>query len=907
MKRRTIGHYEFLRKIGAGGSGVVYLATDTLLQRPVVLKLLKRGAQSLEQVRTTQLREARLASAIDHPNVCAIYDVGEAPSESGGEDEAYIVMQYIPGKSLDKVIAEGPASLQLVLSAGIQIADGLSAAHSLGIFHRDLKPANVMLTDGGLIKILDFGLARRLSLDEADFDPATPGRPKPPSPEATYTAKGGTIAYMAPEQFVTGRSSVQSDVFALGLILYELASGRHPFHRPDAPEFQTIRATQFADPPNIRDIVPELPVELESVILRCLEKQPSARFSTAADVREGLRTIMKALQLDSVGMSGDSIPAQGRLELDSPEEEKRTTGILSMLAERFRESGATASAKQNSIVVLPFINFGDAVPVDGSHQAPSPLYGYALADAIAARLARMTSLIVRPSSSLMAIPAQQLDPLSIGKKLLVQFVLAGNFMRSEQGFDLNWQLLDIPNQSVRAGGSINVASFDLISVQTEICNEVFSTLQGFGDLQNSTNSVDSRDDSSSFSRISLKEDLSEEYLQARAVLSSFISRTGSLDDLNRARELFESVVQQDADYAPAWSGLGITHLQYARHGLGGQMHVLEARRAFDKALQLDSGSVEANLYRVYMLLSRGEKESARHGIEHLLQSAANDWNVHLVAGQTLRIDGLYEEALDQFNTSLRLNPANAAMIYNHRARVYQYQNQLELAGDEIEKGLTLEPRQPLLRISLGYQQMRLGDLHRAVSTLEAVISDEASLRIVFPTIALCYVQLGDRAKAAGFILEETLSAAEADGEMAYRLATYFAVDGDESEALHWLRRAIYLGNENYPWFSKNPAWKKLSGHSDFERILEDLKKSYRRNQKNWKRLLVIPLSSRHSGRSPESPYWPLPLPVLNRRPHPYDPQSFLPTVIPSEPSFRAQPRNRIRHCIPTQNSHTLPV
>ena len=839
MKRRTIGHYEFLRRIGAGGSGVVYLATDTLLQRPVVLKLLKRGSLSLEQVRTTQLREARLASAIDHPNVCAIYDVGEAPPDAGGsqaEDEAFIVMQYIPGKSLDKVIAEGPASLQLVLSAGIQIADGLSAAHQLGIFHRDLKPANVMLTDGGLIKILDFGLARKLSLEEADFDPASPGRRVPPNPEATYTARGGTIAYMAPEQFVTGRSSVQSDVFALGLILYELVSGRHPFHRPDAAEFQTIRALQFADPPDLRAIVPELPVELESVILRCLEKQPSARFSSAADVREGLRTVMKALQLDSVGMPGDSIsqvPAQGKLELETPEEEKRTTGILSMLAERFRESGSTAASKQNSIVVLPFINFGATAAAE-PETAPAPLYGYALADAIAARLARMSSLVVRPSSSLMAIPAQQLDPLAIGKKLLVRFVLAGNFMRSEAGFDLNWQLLDIPTQSVKAGGSINVESFDLISVQTEICNEVFSTLQGFGDLENTAASAEGqRDDSTS-----LSQDLSEEYLQARAVLSSFMSRTGSLDDLNRARGLFESVVAQDAEYAPGWSGLGITHLQYARHGLGGQMHVLEARRAFDKALQLDPGSVEANLYRVYMLLSRGEKESARHGIEHLLQSAANDWNVHLVAGLTLRIDGLYEEALDQFNTSLRLNPANAAIIYNHRARVYQYQNQLELAGDEIEKGLTLEPRQPLLRISLGYQQMRMGDLAKAVETLEGVVSDEASLRIVFPTIALCYVQLGDRAKAASFILEETLAAAEADGEMAYRLATYFAVDGDESEALHWLRRAIYLGNENYPWFSKNPAWKKLTGHGDFERILEDLKKSYRRNQKNWKRLLA---------------------------------------------------------------------
>ncbi|ADW68677.1 serine/threonine-protein kinase [Granulicella tundricola] len=835
MKRRIISHYEFVRKIGAGGSGVVFLATDTLLQRPVVLKLLKRGALTAEQVRTTQLREARLASAIDHPNVCAIYEVGEVPAESGDGAEAYIVMQYIPGQALDKLIAAGPANLQLVLSAGIQIADGLAAAHSLGIFHRDLKPANVMLTEGGLIKILDFGLARRLNLDETEFDPSgnsgTAGRRPVPPPGATYTARGGTIAYMAPEQFVTGQSSVQSDLFALGLILYELVTGRHPFHRPDAPEFQSIRAIQFADPTPPREINRNIPIELQSVILRCLEKQPSARFASAADLREALKTIMMAHQLDTVGPPGESVtllPSQRPPAVETPEEEKRTTGILSMLAERFRESGPTATtAKQNTLVVLPFINFGTSSKQNESQ--PSPLYGYALADALAARLARMPSLIVRPSSSLATIPTHQLDPLAIGRKLLVHYVLAGNFLRSDQGFDLNWQLLDVNGQSVRTGGSISVASFDLVAVQTEISNEVFSTLQGIGGLTTSHHAAQPS---------SLSQDNSEDYLQARAVLSSFMSRTGSREDLDRARELFESVTTQDVDFAPGWSGLGITHLQYASHGLGGQMHVLEARRAFDKALQLDPGSVESNLYRVYMLLSRGEKESARHGIENLLQSAGNDWNVHLVAGQTLRIDGMYEEALEQFNTALRLNPSNAALIYNNRARVFQYQNQLELAADELEKGLTLEPKQPLLRISLGYQQMRTGDLAKAIETLEKVTSEEKSLRIVYPTIALCYVQLGDREKAATFIVDETLSAAEADSEMAYRLATYFALEGDESEALHWLRRAIYLGNENYPWFSINPAWRKLGGHGDFERILEDLKKSFRKNQKNWRRLLA---------------------------------------------------------------------
>ena len=810
---------------------------------PSCIKLLKRGALTLEQVRTTQLREARLASAIDHPNVCAIYDVGEAPAESGEESEAYIVMQFIPGKALDKIITEGAANLQLILSAGIQIADGLSAAHSIGIFHRDLKPANVMLTEGGLIKILDFGLARRLNLDAVDFDPTHHNIKRAiPPPGATYTARGGTIAYMAPEQFVTGQSSVQSDLFALGLILYELATGRHPFHRPDAPEFQSIRAIQFAEPPPIREINPALPVELESVILRCLEKQPSARFASAADLRESLKTIMMSMQLDSVGLPGEAIallPSQRPPAIETPEEEKRTTGILSMLAERFTDSRPSSQSKGNTIVVLPFINFGASAtpasaPRPSTYQEPSPLYGYALADAIAARLARVPALIVRPSSALVSVPTQQLDPLSIGRKLLVHFVLAGNFLRSDKGFDLNWQLLDVNAQSVRAGGSINVASFDLVAVQAEICNEVFATLHGLGGLQ--SNGTGGNPPPSLSPKTA--QAVSEDYLQARAVLSSFMSRTGSREDLDRARELFSAVTARDTDFAPAWSGLGITHLQYASHGLGGQMHVLEARRAFDKALALDPGSVESNLYRVYMLLSRGEKESARHGIESLLQSAPNDWNVHLVAGQTLRIDGMYDEALDQFNIALRLNPANAALIYNNRARVFQYQNQLELAADEIEKGLTLEPRQPLLRISRGYQQMRQGNLNEAIETLETVTREAPSLRIVYPTIALCYVQLGDREKASTFIVDETLSAAEADSEMAYRLATYFALEGDESEALHWLRRAIYLGNENYPWFSINPAWRKLGGHADFERILEDLKKSYRRNQKNWRRLLA---------------------------------------------------------------------
>lgn len=818
MKRRTIEHYEIVRKLGVGGSGVIYLAEDTLLQRPVVLKVLRAGQLSVEQMRSTILREARLASAIEHPNVCSIFEAGES-----GE-EAWIAMQYVPGQSLDQLIARGPASLQLVLSVGIQTADGLQAAHSLGIFHRDLKPQNVILTEGGLVKILDFGLARRRPIEEARFDPAQPATGKHAAPAPTHTARGGTIRYMAPEQFVTGQSSVQSDIWALGVVLYELAAGRHPFARAEAEDFQAIRAIQFFEPPDLSEFVPDASPELKSVITACLEKNPSARYASAAEVREALKTIVKAHRIDAGLIPREAPPP---LPSNPIEEEKRATGILSMLAERFRES-AGEHPPENTLVVLPFANLGAT--------EAAPLYGYALADAIAARLARIPSLVVRPSSALTALPIAQMDPLAVGKELTVSHIVAGSFLRSDAGFDLNWQLLDVGEQKVRSGGSIRVSSLDLIAVQTEISNEVFATLHGLGAADRMESAppdsqrMAARDGS-------LPGQVSENYLQARALLSSFIARTGARTDLDHAHTLFSAVTAQDPGFAAGWTSLGITELLYARHGFGGQVHVIHARRAFDEALKIDPASTEANLFRIYMLLSRGEKESARHGIADLLTHAANDWDVHLVAGLALRGDGMYGEALVEFGRALKLNPANAAILYNHRARVYHYRNQMELAGNELQKGLALEPRHPLLRTSTGYQKMRTGDLPAAIEILESVIHDNTSMRIAVPTLALCYVKGGERSRAASLIKDETLAGAEADGEMAYRLATYFAVEGDASEALHWLRRAIYLGNENYPWFQINPAWNQLRTNADFQRILEDLKKSFRKNQRTWKRLL----------------------------------------------------------------------
>ncbi len=816
MKQRVIGHYEIIRRLGSGGGGDVYFAQDTRLMRPVVLKVLKRGKSTDDSLQEQALREARLASAIDHPNVCSIYEVGEE------DRQAFIVMQYVPGQSLETLLRAGPMSVPLVLSVGIQMSAGLAAAHQLNIVHRDLKPANIMVTDGGVVKILDFGLAKRASGEEFPIAMNTD------SPVNRPSSRGGTFSYMAPEQFLGGYSSVQSDIFAFGVTIYEMLTAAHPFQHPDEPVTNVFRAIQYLDPPSLADRRPDIPRDLVIIVQKAMEKDPGNRFQSVGEIREAMRTLIKELRLEAEVSTDERLVEP----LRSTETDKRT-GIFSMLAERFMggRSESSPDAGTTSLVVVPFTNLAS----DGG-SSRLPFYGHALADAIAARLARMPALIVRPATSISSLADPQSDPLELGRALHVTYVLRGSFLKSDQedgrqsgNFTLNWQLLDVSSSAVRSGGTITVPTLDLIAVQNEISDEVFSSLLGEGQLQ-----------SVSFARRRVEagdEPLSEDYLEARALLSSFLLRSGNRDDLLRAQKKFEEVLRRDARFAPALSGLGITHLQYLRHGFGGLSSLTAAYKCFDQALQYDPGFVEANLFRIYTLLSRGEKESARRGVHHLLETAHNDAEVHLVAGTTLRLDGIYDLAMQEFSAALRLNPSIAPLVYNHRARIYHYQGQLDLAVQEVNKGLTLNPKHPLLRTTAGYLDLRQGDYEKAGATLESVLEDEFRLRIAYPTLAMCYLAAGDRERAASLITDETLAAAEAECEMAYRLATYFAMSGDTHEALFWLRRAIYLGNENYPWFATNPAWAQVKGDDEFSKILVNLKKAYRANQQSWKRLL----------------------------------------------------------------------
>lgn len=812
-----IHHYDIERELGSGQHGTVYYATDTKLMRPVVIKIVHPERASEKQIRERILEEARIASAIQHPNVSAIYEVGEY------DKRPYIVMQYVPGRTLKELLENGALNLQFALSISIQIADGLAEAHKLDILHRDLKPANIMVTDGGLVKILDFGLAKRRESQELMNIAEKGGKPD----SNIQSSRFGTTAYMAPEQFVTLRSSKQSDIFALGIILYEITTGKHPFLFADRGEEQElIRAIRSMKPTEPKELNPDIPTTFNNLILKALEKQPTNRFESVAGLHGALKTLMKTMDFEKGMIPGESsalLPSPSlntEEQMQSKQKKKgERTGVFSMLTEFFLQKSGS-DVPENSIAVLPF--------KQAEQNGKTQYFGLAMADAIATRLSQNASVVIRPPGTLLSLSDQSIDEIEAGQKLQTQYVLTGTFYSAEDGFTLNWQLLEIATKTIYAGDTISVPSFDLVKVQSEITEDIFETLSSLGKLEQQQEKV---------SPDNLPIDLSEQYLEAQALLSRFLWGSNNPKDLEEGRKKFEEVLEKAPNFAAAHAGIGRTHLNYVVNGYGGPTHFMKAQRHLEKALELDPENVEAKIQRAYTYLWRGEKEKARRDIQYLLKNTTQNAEVYLGAGIIVQLDGLHLEALRLFGMALQNNPAAATQIYNRRARVNHYLGQMDLAWLEVNKGLTLEPKHSLLRTTEGYLYFREGGYEKAIPILESVIEEDPNRRVTYPTLAMCYVRNGQQEKASALITDELLSIASTDCEMAHRLATYFVVDGHFTEALHWLRKAIYLGYENYPWVADNPIWQPLHENDDFRDILSDLKRIYESNRNRWQNFL----------------------------------------------------------------------
>src|SRR5438128_2500585 len=284
MIGQTLGHYRIDSKLGEGGMGVVYRAFDTHLDRTVAIKVLRPDATTSPERKRRFVQEAKSASALNHPGIIHIYDIDTANLPDGPTD--FIAMEFVPGKTLGQCIGKNGLSLKDTLKYGIQIADALARAHAAGIVHRDLKPANVIVSDGGRVKLLDFGLAKLTEKIDPDPDGTTATQESPLTEEGAIV---GTVAYMSPEQAEGKKVDGRSDIFSFGSVLYEMVTGRRAFE--GGTKISTLYAILHKEPTAASEISPAVPMELEKIIARCLRKDPQRRAQGIADIKLALEEL----------------------------------------------------------------------------------------------------------------------------------------------------------------------------------------------------------------------------------------------------------------------------------------------------------------------------------------------------------------------------------------------------------------------------------------------------------------------------------------------------------------------------------------------------------------------------------------------------------------------------------------
>jgi serine/threonine protein kinase/tetratricopeptide (TPR) repeat protein len=799
-------NYQITEKLGTGGQGTVYKAIDTRLNRPVVIKVLApeltSNAASLKRFE----REAQLASALDHPNICTIYGLYELNGVH------FIVMQYVEGKNVRQLVAGRPLELRSALSIAIQVADALAAAHARGIIHRDIKAGNVMVMRSGQVKVLDFGLAKLLSEG---------GRSAHDLHLTELGVPYGTATYAAPEQARGQVSDHRTDIFSTGVLLYEMLTGTWPFRGKTSVE---VRYAVLHDVP--RPIAEfrsgPVPPRLQQIVDRALAKDPKDRYQTITEFRDDLRAVMRELgasdpaQENLIGAVaprhistpfGDAIRHWWRRFIGKSAAKEPSSYALRGLPDQTPSQGETVK----SVAILPFRNLNNDPAVD--------FYGFSLADAVITELARLRSLIVRPSSFIAKYQGQTRDPREVGRELGVDAVLDAGFLRSERRFRVNAQLLDVATGEILWSDRIDASADDVIAIQDRIAQQIverlsieLSTDEQIGLLDHAMPSADAY----------------EEYLKGRDRLGRFIYHTLAREDLNAAINHFERATELDPRFALAHSGLGAAYANRVIKGSGSPEDYARAEEAFIRALEIEPTLIEARMHMVFIFLSRGEKEKARAEAERLCREAPNDVGVHFVRAMIHRLDGEYDEALREYDRMLRLNPAEAVVVSYNRARIFMYQGRYDDALLALARGSALEPDHPLIKTFRALIHYYRGELKVAADTLREVLARHPQMDGIRPLLAIVFSARCEHEAARAMLTERVREAAQADPDVAYWLASAYALEGERDEAFAWFERSIDLGNENLPWFRTDPNLALLREDRRFEQIIARLETSRQR-------------------------------------------------------------------------------
>ncbi|HKV38637.1 MAG TPA: protein kinase [Blastocatellia bacterium] len=819
MVGKSILHYRILKEIGKGGMGVVYKAEDTKLHRTVAIKALSSELIGDEKARARFLREARAASAIDHPNICTVYEVNEA------NGVLFFAMQYVGGKTLKKLIAGKPLPLNQALDFGLQLAEGLAEAHRRNVIHRDIKSSNIMVNDRGQAKILDFGLAKLMVKTEEDESPELIRRPELTKAGTPF----GTASYMSPEQARGDAAGDRSDLFSLGVVLYEMFTGRLPFKGKTSVD--VMHDVIHAEP---EPFGPGVPIQLQQFVLKALAKDPNDRYRSAEDMLKALRTFVRGHYAGQA-----TVPADMQASLRASTYAKTRSGIVGRMANWFHQklSGTTLPPDEGSpsisgsrdatpsiwrtsdkkaIAILPFKNLSGSPDTD--------FYSFSLADSVITELAQLSDLIVRPSSFIAQYQNKDVDPREVGAKLAVDAVLAGGYIKSGDRFRVTSQLVDARSGEILWSDKIDVDAQDIITIQDTISGQIADELR----VRTSSSEQEH------MARVpTANAEAYVAYLKGRTALYRFVTQTLRPEDVDEAISLFKKALELDPEFAHAYSGLGVCHANYVLKGMGGPEHYKMAREALERALALDPGMVEPRIRLVYVDLAEGAADSARQGVQWLLRNAPNEAFVHSAAAYLFRLHGHYVRALDEWDSYLKLNPADIVFASYNRARLYIYQQDLDRAEEEITRGLAIEPAHPLLKAYGARIEFFRGHIEQAARTLEEVLEKNPDLYSYKTFLGMCYQSLGDAARAVEMIDDRVRASSRADQDSAYWLATLYASAAMSDEAMDWLERAISMGNENYPWFEVNPLWKPMRDDPRYKKIMEGVLSRWRADQEVW--------------------------------------------------------------------------
>jgi len=795
-----LGNYRILEKIGAGGQGTVYKATDTKLGRAVVIKVLPPELTLKEANLKRFEREARLASALDHPNICTIFDLNEI------EGVHFIAMQYVGGKNVRELVSGRPLDLRSALSIAIQVADALAAAHSRGIIHRDIKAGNVMVTPAGQVKILDFGLAKLLDHEGGGIH------------QTDLTEVGipyGTATYAAPEQARGESVDARADIFSTGVLLYEMLTGTWPFTGKTSVDVR--HAVLHDEPPVLYEARPGgAPPQLQAILDRSLAKDPRQRYQKVNELRDDLRTVLREVEaggpLSFEPMSPVAprhLPGTGRMGralrwLRGKSGERTSQQRVSTSDRPMHDTPATSlgDRERKSIAILPFKNV--------SNDPQSSFYEFSLADAVITELARVRALVVRPSSEIVKYQGIQVDPRQAGREMSVSAVLSAGFLRAGDRIRVTAQLVDVDSGDLIWSDRIDADATDIINVQDTITQEICDGLR----LELTSDEKDRLERGKTANA-----EAYEEYLRGRDCLGRFIYHSIARKDIDEAIEHFERAAYLDPSFALAHCALGSAYANRVIKGLGETGDHASAQEAFDKALALDPHLLEARMHMVLIYLSRGEKKKARDAAEQLGREAPNDVGVHFVRGVLARLDGDYEKALRCYERMARLNPAERVVASYNRARIFRYQGRYDDAFAELDQGAAIEPDHPLIKTFRARTLYYHGEPVKAAEILEQVLEQQPQLDGIRPIYATFLSALGFSDEARAQLTDEVKKTADTDHDVAYWLASAYAMEGKRDEALKWLRRGIELGNENKAWFEHDKNWDSLRDDPEYQEII----------------------------------------------------------------------------------------